>query len=806
MSILVDLSTTPYNNIRTRDEFNEKYLRTELEFNQEYKKSVHLIELYRLIEFIVLSFLNKKFAENPIDSRGSINIKPYTLKFIFNADYSFDMNMDEYFKHKLKKCYFYDKTFLEHKTTDLTIEENMSLFLNLQSLTPNTQVKLTPVETNDYFRLFAFSIKYNNLREFLFHMTTNMFFSTIRRTINDISVICKEQSSGSVLAPGDMGCFVIALWAAGLINTYMYLKILQGFEYILERNGSNNDAVMFTMNLFLTQTLIRLYNNKNTTIKVFEIPYIFNDSDDDDDDDDDDENDDENISHAVYFDEIDDDDDDDDEDDEDDDDDGLTKVEKNRLNNIVDKIVNDIETLVKELLKQLEFSSRNLFNDIDGSIGNIKVPLITLIRYTPNRRGFGHTFNLIIEGNSLNPKISIADFYENKAITTRCKDETLKYKNVLLQRKYSAKMSSNFLYTYEGKEYDNVLPIAPLNSDSIISILKIQRHIRDNGNFQLFCEVTTDVKDGKPFFNIDPKFLLNNDKSVTRAKEFLSGINSPKYRVKKYVKTVKNRVANSVLAIKINLAQQFALSVLSTNMKKDDVKMIMDNRNFDCNLSLKEIDIPSHLRGDRQFKRRIDECIVQQNTPLIILVGRIGSNIADTNFTDTIFEIIINLLNKNCVDINYENSNKDTALTILLTKTNAILEDLNDDDDDGYDEEYKTILRTTYNKCIDLALRIIHEGVYVNNSKNGKNKSKQLLEELLNKGDALLSKQQKDNINIILHTPPPPERIEEHDTTKGGSYAPRIRNSYILRSRRPHPSKLSKKKPQPRKLSRKKFK
>jgi len=63
MSILVDLSTTPYNNIRTRDEFNEKYLRTELEFNQEYKKSVHLIELYRLIEFIVLSFLNKNLQK-----------------------------------------------------------------------------------------------------------------------------------------------------------------------------------------------------------------------------------------------------------------------------------------------------------------------------------------------------------------------------------------------------------------------------------------------------------------------------------------------------------------------------------------------------------------------------------------------------------------------------------------------------------------------------------------------------------------------------------------------------------------------
>jgi hypothetical protein len=288
-----------------------------------------------------------------------------------------------------------------------------------------------------------------------------MFFSTIRRTIDDISVICKEQSSGSVLAPGDMGCFVIALWAAGLINTYMYLKILQGFEYILERNGSNNNAVMFTMNLFLTQTLIRLYNNKNTTIKVFEIPYIFNDSEDDDDDDDD-ENDDENISHAVYFDEINNNDEDDDENYEDDDDEGLTKVEKNRLNNIVDKIVNDIETLVKELLKQLEISSRNLFNDIDGSIGNIKVPLITLIRYTPNRREFGHTFNLIIEGNSLNPKISIADFYQNKAITTRCKDETLKYKNVLLQRKYSVKMSSNF-FSRGGSVLSAILSKKPLN-------------------------------------------------------------------------------------------------------------------------------------------------------------------------------------------------------------------------------------------------------------------------------------------------------------------------------------------------------
>ena len=169
MSILVDLSTTPYNSIKTMDEFNE-----------EYKKSNHL---YRLIEFIVLSFLNAKFAETPINRRGPINIIPYTLEFIFNADYTFNWTMDEYFTYKLSKCKPYVKSFLKHKTADLTIEQNMTLFLNLQTLTPrNTNPRVWLSEVDPYlekFRLFAFNIKYNNLvnNNYILTILNNFYIS-----------------------------------------------------------------------------------------------------------------------------------------------------------------------------------------------------------------------------------------------------------------------------------------------------------------------------------------------------------------------------------------------------------------------------------------------------------------------------------------------------------------------------------------------------------------------------------------------------------------------------------------------------
>jgi len=770
MSILVDLSTTPYNSINTIDEFNE-----------EYKKSDHL---YRLIEFIVLSFLNAKFVETPIKRRGSIDIKPYTLEFIFNADYRFNWIMDEYFTYKLSKCKHYVKSMLKHKTTDLTIEQNMSLFLNLQTLTPrniNTRVWLSEVDDRDRyldnFRLLAFNIKYNRLDEFLFHMTTNMFVNKY----NIMSVNCDEQTSGSVLANGNIGCFVVGLWVTGLIDTDTYLYMLQGFEYIFD-NGTDNNSIMYAMNIFLTQTLIRIYKNRHTTIKVYAIPYVF---------------------------------------------DFTSSILTDRLNIIVD----EINMCVKKLLEQLEFSSINLFHtNMDGSIGDIKVPLITLIRYTPINTGLlGHTFNLIIEGNSLNPKISIADFYENKAITTRCDDGTLKYRNTLLQRYYTANMSSEFLYKYDGKEYPNMLPIAPLNSSSIMSILQVYGHVGDDGYFQLFCEVTTDIKDGKPFFNIDPRFLLNNDKSVTRAKDFLSRIKKTQKRkkkitkiTKKFVNTIKKRLGKPLLAIsessssslsslsssadpvtKISkklkqqqqLAQQFALAVFS-NAKKSDFEMIMNNPNFNCNLSLDDINpalIPHNLRNSKSFSTQIKKCIDQQNTPLLILVGR--------KFTETIIEMIIKLLDMNCVNINYINSVGDNALTILLESTNAILEELDsEDEEDGYDEEYKIILRKDYENHIFLASRLITEGIDVTYS-NGTTpleyalhfKSKELLENLLNKGVTPSSTKQQDIINKILDTPPASERIEEHDTTKGGSYALRISNPYILRPRRSHHRKLSRK-------------
>jgi hypothetical protein len=696
------------------------------EFNEEYKKSNHL---YRLIEFIVLSFLNAKFAETPINRRGPINIIPYTLEFIFNADYTFNWTMDEYFTYKLSKCKPYVKSFLKHKTADLTIEQNMTLFLNLQTLTPrNTNPRVWLSEVDPYlekFRLFAFNIKYNSLGEFLFHMSTNMFVSEY----STMSVKCKEQTSGSVLANGNIGCFVVALWAAGFIDTDMYLYILQGFEYIFSNSGTNNDAIMYAMNIFLTQTLIRLYKNRNTTIKVYAIPYMFD-------------------------------------------------SRKSILTNTLNMIVYEIETRVKELLEQLEISSRNLFHtNTDGSIGDIKVPLITLIRYTPTSHGFGHTFNLIIEGNSLDPKISIADFYENKAITIGCEDGTLKYKNVLLQRQYSANMSSDFVYSYRGKDYPNVLPIAPLNPFSIMSILLIQQHDKDDGYFQLFCEVTTDIKDGQPYFNIDPRFLLNNDKSVTKAKKFISRIKktqkTKKRTVKKFVNTIKKRLGKPLLAISESsssssstesvtsmrnniskkLAQQFALAVFS-NAKKGDFEMIMDNPNFNCNLSLDDIDpalIPLNLRDSKLLPIRIKKCIDQKNTPLLILIG--------SKFTDTIIEIIIKLLDMNCVNINYINLKGDNVLTILLENTNAILEELDNEDEDGYDEEYKTILKTEYENHIFLALRLINEGVDVNYG-NGttpleyaiKFKSKQLLEELLNKGVTPSSIRQSEMISRILHT------------------------------------------------------
>ena len=720
MSILLDLSTTRYNSIKTMDEFNE-----------EYKKSNHL---YRLIEFIVLSFLNAKFAETPINRRGPINIIPYTLEFIFNADYTFNWTMDEYFTYKLSKCKPYVKSFLKHKTADLTIEQNMTLFLNLQTLTPrNTNPRVWLSEVDPYlekFRLFAFNIKYNNLGEFLFHMSTNMFVSEYN-TMSTMSVKCKEQTSGSVLANGNIGCFVVALWAAGLIDTDMYLYILQGFEYIFSNSGTNNDAIMYAMNIFLTQTLIRLYKNRKTTIKVYAIPYMFD-------------------------------------------------SRKSVLTNTLNMIVYEIETRVKELLEQLEISSRNLFHtNADGSIGDIKIPLITLIRYTPTSHGFGHTFNLIIEGNSLDPKISIADFYENKAITVGCEDGTLKYKNVLLQRQYSANMSSDFVYSYRGKDYPNVLPIASLNPFSIMSILLIQQHDKDDGYFQLFCEVTTDIKDGQPNFNIDPRFLLNNDKSVTKAKKFISRIKkiqkTKKRTVKKFVNTIKKRLGKPLVAISESsssrsssstesvtsmrnniskkLAQQFAVAVFS-NAKKSDFETIMDNPNFNCNLSLDDIDpalIPPSLHNSKLFAKQIKNCIDQKNTPLLILVGR--------KFTETVIEMIIKLLDMNCVNINYINVKGDNVLTILLEMTNAILEELDNEDEDGYDEEYKTILRKEYENHIFLALRLITEGVDVNYG-NGttpleyaiKFKSKLLLEELLSKGVTPSSMRQSEMINRILYT------------------------------------------------------
>jgi hypothetical protein len=726
-------------------------------------------------------------VETPIKRRGSIDIKPYTLEFIFNADYGFNWIMDEYFTYKLSKCKHYVKSMLKHKTTDLKIEQNMSLFLNLQTLTPrniNTRVWLSEVDERDRyldnFRLLAFNIKYNRLDEFLFHMTTNMFVNKY----NIMSVNCDEQTSGSVLANGNIGCFVVGLWVTGLIDTDTYLYMLQGFEYIFD-NGTDNNSIMYAMNIFLTQTLIRIYKNRHTTIKVYAIPYVF---------------------------------------------DFTSSILTDRLNIIVD----EINMCVKKLLEQLEFSSINLFHtNTDGSIGDIKVPLITLIRYTPINTGLlGHTFNLIIEGNSLNPKISIADFYENKAITTRCDDGTIKYRNTLLQRYYTANMSSEFLYKYDGKEYPNMLPIAPLNSSSIMSILQVYGHVGDDGYFQLFCEVTTDIKDGKPFFNIDPRFLLNNDKSVTRAKEFLSRIKKTQKRkkkitkiTKKFVNTIKKRLGKPLLAIsessssssdslsslsssddsvsKISkklkqqqqLAQQFALAVFS-NTKKSDFEMIMNNPNFNCNLSLDDINpalIPHNLRNSKSFSTQIKNCINQKNTPLLILVGR--------KFTETIIEMIIKLLDMNCVEINYINSVGDNALTILLENTNAILEELNsEDEEDGYDEEYKIILRKDYENHIFLASRLITEGIDVTYS-NGTTpleyalhfKSKELLENLLNKGVTPSSTKQQDIINKILDTPPASERIEEHDTTKGGSYALRISNPYILRPRRSHHRKLSRK-------------
>jgi hypothetical protein len=243
------------------------------------------------------------------------------------------------------------------------------------------------------------------------------------------------------------------------------------------------------------------------------------------------------------------------------------------------------------------------------------------------------------------------------------------------------------------------------------------------------------------------------------------------------------------------LAQQFALAVFS-NTKKSDFEMIMNNPNFNCNLSLDDINpalIPHNLRNSKSFSTQIKNCINQKNTPLLILVGR--------KFTETIIEMIIKLLDMNCVEINYINSVGDNALTILLENTNAILEELNsEDEEDGYDEEYKIILRKDYENHIFLASRLITEGIDVTYS-NGTTpleyalhfKSKELLENLLNKGVTPSSTKQQDIINKILDTPPASERIEEHDTTKGGSYALRISNPYILRPRRSHHRKLSRK-------------
>jgi hypothetical protein len=222
----------------------------------------------------------------------------------------------------------------------------------------------------------------------------------------------------------------------------------------------------------------------------------------------------------------------------------------------------------------------------------------------------------------------------------------------------------------------------------------------------------------------------------------------------------------------------------------------MNNPNFNCNLSLDDINpalIPHNLRNSKSFSTQIKNCINQKNTPLLILVGR--------KFTETIIEMIIKLLDMNCVEINYINSVGDNALTILLENTNAILEELNsEDEEDGYDEEYKIILRKDYENHIFLASRLITEGIDVTYS-NGTTpleyalhfKSKELLENLLNKGVTPSSTKQQDIINKILDTPPASERIEEHDTTKGGSYALRISNPYILRPRRSHHRKLSRK-------------
>lgn len=722
MSILIDLTTSPYNSIKTMDEFYE-----------EYKKSNHL---YRLIEFIVLCFLNAKFAEKPVKSRAPININPYTLELIFNPDFKFDWIMADYFQYKLRKCKHYIKRFLSHTQTDLTIEQNKSLFLNLQTLTPrhtNTRVwGNIDNEVNtavDNFRLFAFNVKYNDMSEFLFHMTTNMF----SREYDNAGLICTEQTSGSVLANGNIGCFVVALWAAGLIDTDMYLYILQGFENIFNNSGSDNDAVMYSMNIFLTQTLIRLYKNRNTTIKVYDIPYMFN-------------------TNATV------------------------------LKNTFDMIVYEIETRVKELLEQLEISSRHLFHtNPDGTIGYIKVALITIIRYTPLSNGFAHTFNLIIQGNSTEPLISIADFYENKAITNLCSDGTLKYKNVLLQRQYNATMSEEFEYTSHGETYNNIFPIAPLNRQSIMSILLIQQHERDDGNFQLFCEVTTDVKDGQPFFNIDPRFLLNNDTSVTRAKEFLSRIKktqkTKRRRAKKFVNTIKKRLGKPLLAssprsssssidsaiARTNrdtsnlLAQQFALSIFSNNNTIDEIEAIMDNPNFDCNKPIENFDlslIPHSLTSSKSLRTKISKCVEQKNTPMLILVG--------SKFTDKNIRVIIKLLDMNCVNINYINSVGDNALLILLKNTNTIVEELENAEDDYAPDEYeeqKELLTKDYDNHIFLAMRLIEEGADVNYG-NGTTpleyavrfKSKQLLKELLDKGVTASSMRQGEMIDRILHS------------------------------------------------------
>jgi hypothetical protein len=694
------------------------------EFYEKYNHSTHL---YRLIEFIVLSFLNTKFAEKPVENRAPMNINSYTLKIICNADFEFDWAMTDYFNYKLRKCKQYIKQSLNHKISGLTIEQNKSLFLNLQSLTPrNTRVvaslnEIDPFHDVDVYRLFAFNVKYNSLDEFLFHMATNMF----SREYTNGSLICTEETSGSVLANGNIGCFVVALWASGLIDTDTYLYILQGFENIFSSGtGTSNDAVIYSMNIFLTQTLIRLYKNRNTTIKIYSIPYMFD------------------RSPSI-------------------------------LTTTLLMIVNEIETRVKELLEQLEISSRNLFHtNMDDSIGDIKVPLITIIRYTPTSHGFAHTFNLIIEGNSLNMRISIADFYENKAITNSCDDGTLKYKNILLQRKYNADVSSDFSYTNDGKTYDNILPIAPLSPVSIMGILRIQQHERDDGYFQLFCEVTTDVKDGEPFFNIDPRFLLNNDKSVTRAKQFISRIKktrrTKKNLARKFVNTIKKRLGKPLLVstprsssssidspisnreMSSKLAQKFALAVFSHSAKLSYFERIIDNPNFNCNQPIDAIEpslIPTALKSSKSFNNKIQRCVDQKNTPLLVIVG--------SKFTDIHINVIIKLLDMNC-NINYINSNGDNALTILLEKTNSILEEIEDIED----QEDIKLLKKDYETHIFLALRLIDDGADVNYG-NGttpleyalKFKSKSLITELLDKGVIASSIRQQEMIDRILYQP-----------------------------------------------------